>query len=402
MSAQLKKISPYVLALTATIACTGDNFTQCPLPHGKWAFNPALSDEFEGKRVDQKKWNITKKSIGWETCWTEKNVIVSDGKLHIMLIKEKTEMDSKKAEYTAGMLKTFAAAKYGYFEAKIKFTSAFANNAFWFCAQNSFGWGYNEIDIMEGHAARQIREKTYGEVKNLFGNTIWVEKPQHQKVFNADRSLMHETDTDLAADYHTYGFEWDENNLKFYFDGKCLYTRPNRYNHYPLNLIFNLTAYKEYGGFPFDTDLPASMDIEYVRAWKRTDVTDTRIWDYTFKLPDSIRTNLSYLIPDADNKGKLKVFIKPDLRIGVDYFNEAYYKGETADNIKKEVRINDKSGKSVFFIFEWERGDGDDAHSGYVAKHFRIEPEKKLRRGEAEDFIFTGENGKDIILSVIH
>ena len=108
------------------------------------------------------------------------------------------------------------------------------------------------------------------------------------------------------------------------------------------------------------------------------------------------------MIPDADNKGKLRVFIKPDRRIGVDYFNDAYYKGETSDNIKKEIRINDKSGKSIFFIFEWKLENGDDAHSGYVAKNFRIEPEKKLRRGEAQDFIFTSETGKDIILSVIH
>ena len=376
---------------------------KCPLQHGNWQFLPDVSDEFDGGAVDTRKWSVIKNSVCLRTRYTDKNVTVSDGKLQIQIEKKKSD----NAEYASGMLRTLAATRYGYYEAKIKMASCYACNAFWLYVSNRLGCGWNEIDIIEGHPARRCRERPEAVVRNMFADTLWTETPIHAKTIspNAHGGVPHEPDCDLDKAYHTYGLEWDEQSLKIYFDGKCVSTYSNKHCHEPLWLAFNLTAYLAYKGQPLDGDLPANMEIEYLRAWNRTDLENSkRIWTYEFRLPDSAAAKPVYLIPEADGGGRLKVYIKDGKshRLGLDYVNEDYFAKQTAETISTKVRLRAKDNRAVVFTFDWKRGKGDASHSGYVADAVRLDPEVKLAPRESEDYVFLAEGGKEVVLKITH
>ena len=74
---------------------------------------------------------------------------------------------------------------------------------------------------------------------------------------------------DLADDFHVYGLEWDEREIKFYFDGVLVRNGPNTDWHQPLTLNFDSETMPEWFGLPKDEDLPSTFSIEYVRAWKK-------------------------------------------------------------------------------------------------------------------------------------
>ena len=72
-----------------------------------------MSDEFEGKELDRKKWTV---GMEWwkgrqPALFSEKNVTVSDGKLHLTMRKEKLPPEAEKLgykDYTSAALHTKA------------------------------------------------------------------------------------------------------------------------------------------------------------------------------------------------------------------------------------------------------------------------------------------------------
>ena len=78
-----------------------------------------------------------------------------------------------------------------------------------------------------------------------------------------------EAPEDLADAYHVYGVEWDEKEIKYYFDGVLLRSGPNTNWRQPLYLNFDTETMPDWFGLPKDEDLPSTYSIEYVRAWKK-------------------------------------------------------------------------------------------------------------------------------------
>ena len=76
----------------------------------------------------------------------------------------------------------------------------------------------------------------------------------------------------LADDYHVYGFDWGKDELKFYVDGVLVRSVENTHWHQPLFLIFDSETMPEWFGMPDDKDLPSTFSVEYVRAWKRSEI----------------------------------------------------------------------------------------------------------------------------------
>jgi beta-glucanase (GH16 family) len=285
--------------------------------------------------------------------------------------------------------------------------SCYANNAFWLYVSKPLGCGWNEIDILEGHPAKRCRQRPKTAVGNLFADTLWIETPIHATTVspNAHGGVPHKLACALDRDYHTYGLEWDEQSLKIYFDGKCVSTYSNKHCHEPLWLTFNLTAYPESEGQPLDRDLPAIMRVEYVRAWERTDIDNSkRIWTYNFRLPDNAASKPGYLIPEVDGSGRLKVYTKDgkSQRLGLDYVNKDYFAKQTAETIRAKVRVRAKDNNVVVFTFDWKRGKGDDLHSGYVAENVRLDTDVKLGPRQSEEYVFLADGGKEVALAITH
>jgi beta-glucanase (GH16 family) len=230
-----------------------------------WIKFEPMSDEFEGKELDQKKWVMGIE--GWKgrqpALFSDKNVTVSDGKLHLTMRKEKLPPEVEKLgykDYTSAALHTKARSSYGYYEVKAKPMNSGGSSSFWFCQDETPGWG-TEIDVFEiGGQAKGFEHK--------YNMTLHVtQTPQEKKHWQVGGVWI--TPWRLADDYHVYGFDWGKDELRFYVDGVLVRSVENTHWHQPLYLIFDSETMPEWTGMPEDKDLPSTFSIEYVRSWRK-------------------------------------------------------------------------------------------------------------------------------------
>ena len=78
---------------------------------------------------------------------------------------------------------------------------------------------------------------------------------------------------DLSADFHTFTFEWDKDEIAWYFDGAEVARRPTpRDMHRPMYVLANLAVG---GGWPKEPDastrFPAIFAIDWIRVYRRTE-----------------------------------------------------------------------------------------------------------------------------------
>ena len=112
-----------------------------------------MSDEFDGKELDRDKWVLG--MYWWKgrqpALFSDKNVTVSDGKLHLTMRKEKVPEQFEKLgykDYTSAALHTKARSGYGYYEVKAKPMNSAGSSSFWFQVEETPGW-LTEIDVFE-------------------------------------------------------------------------------------------------------------------------------------------------------------------------------------------------------------------------------------------------------------
>ena len=80
---------------------------------------------------------------------------------------------------------------------------------------------------------------------------------------------MYETKLDLAANFHTYGMDWQADHVTWYFDGVPIknFKNVNAIPHKPMYILLNLAV----GGWIAPPDktnhFPATMLVDYVRVW---------------------------------------------------------------------------------------------------------------------------------------
>jgi beta-glucanase (GH16 family) len=232
---------------------------------GGWVKFEPMSDEFDGKELDKKKWTLG--LPGWKGrqpgLFSDKNVTVSDGRLLLTARKEKLSPEAEKQgyhDYTTAALQTRALSSYGYYEVMARPMNSGASSSFWFSHCETPGWG-NEIDVFEiGGNAKGFEHKYHMTLH------VWQTptKAEHWEVGGIWLAPWR-----LADDYHVYGFDWGKDELKFYVDGVLVRTVENTQWHQPLHLIFDSETMPQWFGMPDDKDLPSTFSVEYLRAWKK-------------------------------------------------------------------------------------------------------------------------------------
>ena len=194
--------------------------------------------------------------------------------------------------------------------------------------------------------------------------TGWISTSTERRPSTAPGAVQGEhwqAPAELDKEFHTYGLEWSDKRILFFFDGRLVHGWSNTHHHYPLVLRLSIAA--DYCGMPLAGDLPSAFEIDYVRAWQRTDVADTRIWDFQFALPDESRR---YRVPTTDG-GTLVLFKGGERNLlKVDYLNPAFFNAQTEPVVKKTVIAVDRDGKPVHFHFEWRFSVVDTEHNGYA------------------------------------
>jgi beta-glucanase (GH16 family) len=224
-----------------------------------------MSDEFEGKELDRNKWVV---GMAWwkgrqPALFSEKNISVSDGKLHLTMRKEKLPAELEKQgyhDYTSAALHSKVRSSYGYYEVKVKPMNSGGSSSFWFHKGDTPGW-QTEIDVFEiGGKAKGFEHKVNITIH------VW-QTPREKKHWQVGGAWI--APWRLADDYHVYGFDWGKDELRSYVDGVLVRSVENTHWHQPLLLTFDSETMPEWMGMPKDEDLPSTFSIEYVRAWKK-------------------------------------------------------------------------------------------------------------------------------------
>jgi beta-glucanase (GH16 family) len=230
-----------------------------------WTKYEPMSDEFEAKELDQGKWHVNMNA--WKgrqpALFSEKNVTVSDGKLHLTMRKEPVPEEFQKLgyhDYTSAALHSRTTSCYGYYEVKARPMDSGGSSSFWFHSLDSSPL-VTEIDVFE------IGGKVKG-FESKYNMTLHVtELPPEKTHWQVGHAWI--APWRLADDYHVYGVEWDKEAIQFYVDGVLVQSVENTRWHEPLYLIFDSETMPEWFGMPEDKDLPSTYSVEYVRAWKK-------------------------------------------------------------------------------------------------------------------------------------
>lgn len=233
------------------------------------------SDEFNGNSLDTNTWNyeIGTGSWGWgnneQQYYTDRNIKVSNGTMKITAKREGYGgMKYTSSRITTKNKKNF---KYGKIEARIKmpkFKGVWP--AFWMLGanQDSVGWPKcGEIDIMEA-----INDENL-----VYGTLHWFNDPGNN---NADSGSS--VAVANRTEYHVYGVEWTADKLRWYVDGKVYRTMDVSNDSFSevrkeYFVIFNMAIGGQWPGYDIDeTAFPATMEVDWVRAYKKVEETTTK------------------------------------------------------------------------------------------------------------------------------
>lgn len=228
-----------------------------------------FSDEFEGTQLDPSKWNDHFQ--GRRTNDPELQYYAKDGHEMIdgflRLKAEKRAMEGK--AYTSGMIGSFEkfSQKYGYFEIRARCPAGRGLwSAFWLLPEvkdrSKPEWWMEhwplEIDVLEllGHEPTKVYFSLHwlgADRKHLFNTMSW-------------------TGPDLSEAYHTFAVRWEPSECVWYVDGVERARAREGVPDVPMFVLANLAVGGDWPGQPGTaTQFPASMDIDYIRVWKRAE-----------------------------------------------------------------------------------------------------------------------------------
>ena len=263
---------------------SGSLYADPPANMSGWTM--VFNDEFDGNSLDKSKWNPT---YNWghthnhRAYCVEENVSVSDGLLRIKGEAKrhpqapatcKSGDKTYSLDYTSGAIDTRGKfeVKYGYIEGRFKMPKQLGTwPAFWTLQD---GWP-PEIDIFEvPHARNQHHYYLH------YTKTDWY--ASHGSAWDHEASFggVH-TGPDKSADFHTYGLEWNDQYLSFYFDDQLVasYNKPSEISQLAKNyIIINLAigGWATDNGNPIEVTSgnPAYLECDWVRVWSKNSATD--------------------------------------------------------------------------------------------------------------------------------
>ncbi len=253
----------------ATVA--GETATQSNAP--EWEL--VWSDEFDGNELDLEKWKYELGSHGWGNDELQEytagdNAEVNNGTLKI--IARKTGPGQKAGDYTSTRLNSDFSFTYGRVEASAKMPELKGVGlwpAIWMLGENikTVSWPHcGELDIMEYLSRRP--DKVSSAI-----HTLSTKQPGQPQIESGPVDL--ET---AEEEFHVYGIEWTETQIKFYIDDPtnvtCTYDRPEDFdeNNWPFDkpqyILLNVAVGGSWGGDVDDSIFPAQMEVDYVRVYQ--------------------------------------------------------------------------------------------------------------------------------------
>jgi beta-glucanase (GH16 family) len=250
--------------------------TIIPTPTAEWerpGWVLAWHDEFEGAELNRENWTFDTGAGGWGNqeweAYTDRpeNVRVENGML-VIEAREEPEL-IKGRNYSSGRIKTqgLQSWQYGRIEARIKIPYGQGLwPAFWMLGDDfsKKGWPTaGEIDILE-HIGREP-DKIYAT----------VHAPGYSGGDGVGTSMITSAES-LKNDFHIYAIEWQENEIRWYFDDLEYFKLtpaevPDEwiFNH-PFFILLNLAVGGRWPGYPNKTtEFPQFLYVDYVRVYQK-------------------------------------------------------------------------------------------------------------------------------------
>jgi beta-glucanase (GH16 family) len=243
------------------------------------------SDEFSGSGLpNASKWtyDTERNKLGW---WNNEkqyyasgrleNSRVEGGRLIIAARRERltTASDFGGQDYTSARLITrgLASWTYGFWEVRAKLPCGLGTwPAIWMLGTGGRWPDDGEIDILEqkGTSASeklQILGTVHTKAYNWAGGTKGVAKGASTSLLNA------------CTDFNKYQLTWDADRITIGVNGLDYFSFANPKNgntqEWPFNapqyLLLNLAMGGDLGGSINDAQLPAQMEVDYVRVYRR-------------------------------------------------------------------------------------------------------------------------------------
>jgi beta-glucanase (GH16 family) len=247
------------------------------------AWRCTFDDEFQGSSLDRTKWTpITTASTGLAYsggCFVDSpnNIYVSDGYLHLVARKESAPISCQAlslrfwTSYTAGQIATAGhfAQTYGLFAVRAKFpaaTVAGLQSSLWMWPQNLTTTNlHGEIDIAEEYSNHPYQFVPY------------LHYAYDPSTVDASTNTNIVTRACLIGDlnaFHVYAAQWSASTISIYEDGRlCLQDNIKPSGKSPFDQPFFLELTQALGSSSNafaagSTPLPATTEIDWVRAWK--------------------------------------------------------------------------------------------------------------------------------------
>lgn len=250
---------------------------------GPGAGTPDWSDEFDGDRVDTKKWNVaTGTYLSYDEALIEGGqVTVRNGTLRITTSRLTTPVNKggRMRAFSTGWVDTAGklSKQYGRWEIRAKLPQVKGQSrgiwpAFWM--RDSSGPG--EIDLMEsmGDPHRHLSTHPAGSWQSAIHQSTNHESGT-QKLQDLNKPAKY-----IADDWHVWALEWTPTHVRVFLDDQM--TWEVRTSDYPwlktsftkngVHLRMNTQVGHDWMGFtdpskPQETVLPITMHIDYVRYY---------------------------------------------------------------------------------------------------------------------------------------
>lgn len=169
-------------------------------------------------------------------------------------------------DWTSGSMWTRKDFQYGYFECRYRYASETGtNNSFWLMTRSSASEPVQgkrfEIDINEGHYPNEVNTNIHNWSDVSVNSEGKKTHPSFHKSFQFEQ-------LDFSKDFHTFGLEWNEQELIYYLDGKEIRREKNVFCHSPVPILLSL-AIITWAGEVSDKIDGTYMEIDYVKVYNK-------------------------------------------------------------------------------------------------------------------------------------
>ncbi|WP_289036923.1 family 16 glycosylhydrolase [uncultured Zobellia sp.] len=196
----------------------------------EWKLIDNMSDEFDGKKMDEKKWQIS--GQGWigraPGLFLADNISVKDGSLQITttMLPEPIVKNNKTYTHGGGYVGSRNGMTYGYYECEMKANKTFMSSTFWLINEGKNLKGCDkrttELDIQEsvGQITNDAEWMKYFD-QSMNSNTHSRNIPEGCEYEKGSSKGKGELGGKAYEDFHVYGVWWkSKGEIIFFLDGK--------------------------------------------------------------------------------------------------------------------------------------------------------------------------------------